>query len=417
MNLKVSILVTACLFLMPITASGAEVRVSIEDIPMMTKAASPFASILDDKLGIAEAEYDISNRWSNPSFIWEMEEVGNGDISLREWVVAVEKKFQLPWYSSKSNAGSDLRVSSARLSYEAARWRLISNMRHGYVTLMLRDTEARLIEDFEKIIGEAGRVIVERKEQGTVSGIEKRLIEMSLLSVRARIITIRAERREIMDEWKTAMGIPAGDTVVLTTEPELDADWLSTAQVTADGSSDVESRRLAAEAFGADTGAEKAAILPSINLTGGYKRVEDEFTGFVVGLSFPLPLLNRNSGGVDRASAKHRKARAETDLYESSRKSRIARLLISAGDAASLLRQYHDDFAEISDHVADLAASYKEGWIDLGDFLEGVQTYSDGMQQYFDILEGYHDIVFELEELTEREIFSPGTARKEETGS
>jgi hypothetical protein len=187
--------------------------------------------------------------------------------------------------------------------------------------------------------------------------------------------------------------------------------------VTADGSSDVESRRLAAEAFDADIGAEKASILPSISLTGGYKSVENEFTGFVVGVTFPLPLLNRNSGGIDRASAEHRKVRAELDLYESSRERRVARLLVSAGDAASLLGQYQGDFAEISDHVADLAASYREGWIDLGDFLEGVKTYSDGMQQYFDILKGYYDIVFELEELTERELYSPGSARKEETGS
>ena len=33
------------------------------------------------------------------------------------------------------------------------------------------------------------------------------------------------------------------------------------------------------------------------------------------------------------------------------------------------------------------------------------------------MLEDYHGVVFELEELTERELFTPGPARKKETGS
>jgi hypothetical protein len=154
-----------------------------------------------------------------------------------------------------------------------------------------------------------------------------------------------------------------------------------------------------------------------MTLAGGYKSAEDELTGFVVGVSFPLPLLNRNSAGVDMAKAEQRKASAALDLYESSRAMRISRLKAAAGESSALLKRYSGDPMDISRHVADLAASYREGWIDLGDFLEGVQTYGDGTEQYFDVLEDYYGMVFELEELTEQEIFAPGTARKEEAGS
>lgn len=417
MNLKVSILIATCLTLTPPAASSEEIRIGIEDISGMALSQSPLALILDGDLSLAQAERDLAVRWTNPSLVWEMEEVGDDETSSREWVVALEKEFAMPWSYAKKRAGSNLRLSSAHQGWEASKWRLISRLRHGYVTLKLRDIEAEILEIFEEIIGDASRVVTDRKEQGTVSGIEKRLIDMSLVAVQARMVETRAARRELMDGWKTAMGIEAGDSVVLVSELELTSDWLSSGSVTAVGSSDVESRRLATEALREDIGLEKADIFPALSIAGGYKSVDDQFTGFIVGLSLPIPLLNRNSGGVDRATAEHRKAQAELDLYETARERHISRLMRTAREEADLLERYHGDFALIDKHIADLAVSYREGWIDLGDFLEGIRTYAEGIESYFDMLEDYHDIVFELEKLTERELFAPGQARKEETGS
>jgi cobalt-zinc-cadmium efflux system outer membrane protein len=417
MNLKLSILAVTCLALAPQLASGAEIRVGIEDIPAMAISQSPLSLILDGDLSLAQAERDLAVRWTNPSLVWEMEEVGNGDASLREWVVALEKEFAMPWSYAKKRSGSNLRLESSRRNWEASRSRLISRMRHGYVTLKLRDIEAEILDVFEDIIGDASRVIEDRKDQGTVSGVEKRLIDMSLITVRARMIETGLERRAVMDEWKTAMGIPAEDTVILVSELDLSADWLSSGHVTSDATSDVEGRRLAAEALEKEIGLEKGDLFPSLSVTGGYKSVEDQFTGFVVGLSIPIPILNRNSGGVDRATAEHRKAQVELDLYETTRERELSRLMLAARDEAGLLKLYHGDFELIEEHVTDLALSYKEGWIDLGDFLEGIRTYAEGIESYFDLLEDYNDIVFELERLTERELYAPGNARKEETGS
>ena len=417
MNLKVSILVTTCLILMPLAAPGAEVRIGIEDIPVMALSQSPLALILEGDLSLAQAERDLSVRWTNPSLVWEMEEVGSDDVSSREWVVALEKEFTMPWSYAKKRSGSNLRLESSRRSWEASKWRLISRMRHGYVTLKFRDIEAEILEVFEEIIGDASRVMTDRKEQGTVSGVEKRLVDMSLVAVRARMVMTRLERREVMDEWKTTMGIPPEDTVILVSELDLAADWLSSGRMGADGSSDVESRRLAVEALEKDIGLEKGDLFPSLSIAGGYKNVDDQFTGFVVGLSLPIPLLNRNSGGIDRATAEHRKAQVELDLYETSRERHLSRLMLAARDEADLLKRYHGDFELIEEHVTDLALSYKEGWIDLGGFLEGIRTYTEGIESYFDMLEDYNDIVFELERLTEQKLYAPGNARKEETGS
>jgi hypothetical protein len=417
MNLKVSILVTTYLVLAPLAASGAEVRIGIGDIPGMALSQSPLAHILDGDLSLAQAERDLAVRWTNPSLVWEMEDVGGGGETEREWVVALEKEFAMPWSYAKKRSGSNLRLESSRLGWEASRWHLISHMRHGYVNLLFRDKEMELLEIFEEIIGDASRVISDRKEQGTVSGVEKRLIDMSLIAVRARMVESRLERREIMDEWKTAMGIPPEDTVVLVSELDLTVDWLSSGGMEAAVSTEVESRRLAVEALDKEVGLEKGNIFPSLSIAGGYKNVNDEFTGFVIGLSMPIPVLNLNSGGIDRARAEHRKAQAELDLFETARERHLSRLILAARDEAELLKRYHGDFRLIEEHVRDLAVSYKEGWLDLGDFLEGIRTYAEGIESYFDMLEDYNDKVFELERLTERTIYIPGTARKEETGS
>jgi hypothetical protein len=417
MDLKIPILAVVCLAVATPALHGAGLRVGIEDIPAMVDSGSPLAGILDSELSLARAERDLAVRWTNPSLVWEMEEIGDGDISEREWIVALEKEFAMPWSYAKARSGSNLRFESSRLGWEAARRELVSRMRHGYVKIKLRDIEAEILEFYRQVIGDATRIIADRKEQGTVSGLEKRLIDMSLLTFQAGIIDNRLERREIMDEWKAAMGIGPDIGVELTSELDLGTGWLAYEEQGAVRTFDMESRRFAVEALGAGIGREKADILPSISLAGGYKNVNDEFTGFVVGLSMPIPLLNRNSGGIDRASAGHRLATAELDLYETARERRISRLLSAAGEHADLLEQYRDDFDSIEDHVRDLALAYREGWVDLGDFLEGIRTFAEGTESYFDMLEHYHDMVFELEMLTEREIYMPAAAGREDNGS
>lgn len=417
MNVKTSIILALALVLPARAARGAEISVGIEEIPAMAAASSPYALLIEGDLSLARAQRDLDLRWSNPSLAWEMEEVTGGGFTSREWIVAIEKEFAMPWSYAKKRSSTDLRLESARLGGEAARWRLISRLRRGYVRLQQHDREAKILESIEEIVEEASRVAAERKDQGAISGIEMRLIDMSLLSVRTRMVETRVARRDLMGEWKTAMGIPAEDSVILVSAFDPVAGGIPRDGAPDDATSETASRRLVAEALKEQIGVEKSDLFPSMSLVGGYKNVDSEASGFVVGVSIPIPLLNRNSGGVDRASAEHRKARAELDLYEMSRKRRIALLLDAASEEASVLDRYHGDMALIEGHISDLAAAYTEGWFDLGDFLEGIRTYTDSIEQYFDMLKEYHDIVFELEELTERELYAPGAAGAEENGS
>lgn len=66
-----------------------------------------------------------------------------------------------------------------------------------------------------------------------------------------------------------------------------------------DESRDVMSLSRERNLLGAMLGLEEASGKPNLSLTGGFKRAQDEGTGsFILGLSIPLPIFDRNQGNV-----------------------------------------------------------------------------------------------------------------------
>ncbi len=418
MALKIAICILLLTALPHGSADAADITLRFDEIGEYALANSPHSYILERDLDFVKADRDASLRWSNPEFVWELERVGNESLTLRENTFLLEKEFTLPWVSSRERGGWNLRLEAARYRKTADTRRLLATLRHGYSSLRIYKTEAEYLEKFELLMERASRIADARKREGVISGVEQDLIEMFLLGIRSRIQENRDEYRTRMSEWKTAMGIPEETTVRLETEIRFSREHLDAQPGSATGmnaTADLAGRRLEAEALEKDIQMEKGGILPSIAIAGGYKNVDDEFDGFVVGLSMPLPLLNRNSGGIDRARAEHARAQRRLDLYQSALKRRLTLLTKSAGEKAELLERYIERIENIDEHIEDLVMSYSEGWMTLAELLEGIEIYTEGLENYFGLLGEYYAAIFELEALTERELVNPAVQEREDT--
>jgi cobalt-zinc-cadmium efflux system outer membrane protein len=418
MVLKIATCILLLAALLHGCADAADISLRFDEIGEYALANSPHAYMLERDLDFMKAQRDASLQWSNPELVWEFEQVENESLTQREYTFLLEKEFTLPWVALRERGSWNLRLEAARHRKTADTWRLLAMLRHGYSSLKIYQTEAEYLEKFELLMERASTIADARKREGAISGVEQHLIEMSLLGIRSRIQENRDEYRTHMAEWKTAMGIPEETTVGLETEIKFsrgDLDVQPGSATERQVTADLTGRRLEAEALDKDIQMEKGGILPSIAIAGGYKNVDDGFEGFVIGLSMPLPLLNRNSGDVDRARAEHARAQRQLDLYQSAWRRRLTLLARSAGEKAELLERYIERIENIDEHIEDLVMSYSEGWMTLTGLLEGIEVYTEGLGNYFGLLREYYATVFELEALTERELVNPAVQEREDT--
>jgi cobalt-zinc-cadmium efflux system outer membrane protein len=145
----------------------------------------------------------------------------------------------------------------------------------------------------------------------------------------------------------------------------------------------------------------RAEAVPDITLFAGPKLIEgaDE-TAFVAGMAIPIPLFDRNQGGILEARIR----RAQTERYRQAVEVRVRTDLVAAYqalDAAYTEVQTVRDEIEPSARAAFEAAeeAFRLGKIDALDLLDAQRTLFGVRHQYVDVLASYHQATIDVERL------------------
>lgn len=145
---------------------------------------------------------------------------------------------------------------------------------------------------------------------------------------------------------------------------------------------DVGAARQGVAQFETETRLQRALRTPNVTFGGGYRRDLGANT-VVFGVTVPLPLFNRNQGGVLRADAEHRAAIARANTAEL-----LARLEIQQALNAVEANQARVEYIE-REHLknaresVDLTlAAYKLGEGNLIDFLDAQRSFRETQRIY-----------------------------------
>jgi len=115
----------------------------------------------------------------------------------------------------------------------------------------------------------------------------------------------------------------------------------------------------------------KAERIPDIDLGFGVRQfAEDDTYSFVTGLSFPLPLFNRNQGKIQEAIDNSRKIEAEKNIL-------INKLLLQLGEN---YRNYQNTLRQVTidkNSVLPMAQAY---------FNLTLREYQEGILEYLEVL-------------------------------
>ena len=145
-----------------------------------------------------------------------------------------------------------------------------------------------------------------------------------------------------------------------------------------------------------ETRLQRALRSPNVTVGGGYRR-DFGANAVVFGVTVPLPIWNRNQGGLARAQAGRQLAMHNLAAVELQVRLEIQQA-VNAVTVARARAEYVEQKVLASAREARdvVSESYRLGAVDLIDFLDGQRAFRDTLRTYNRALFEYHVGLFEL---------------------
>ncbi len=287
--------------------------------------------------------------------------------------------------------------------YETKRIEIFTQVTQAFANLLRGQQQQELTEETVRLAEETARVVSERVKAGKVSPIEEIRANVALAS--AAIERDRAEkdlegaRKQLAATWGSAMpqfSKAEGTLGPLAPIPSLSqlAERISQNPDLARWATEIAQRRAVIDL-------ERSRAVPDLTLMGGFRRYES--TGdnvFIVGLSLPLPLFNRNQGGIQEA-------RDRLEKGEEERRAAEVRVTTALSEAHRALSTAYIEATSLKEKVLPGAAQafeavnegYRLGKFGLLDVLDAQRTLFGSRAQHLRALADYHQAVAEVERL------------------
>ncbi len=293
--------------------------------------------------------------------------------------------------------------SLANWDYEAKRIEILSAVAQRFVDLLAAQQRHRLAEEALALARQVADTVGKRVEAGKVSPVEETKARLAQASAEVELEQAVRERNSARStlaalwasrdpRFESAVGdlekvipLPAYEQLAqrVRDNPEL-ARW----------SSEIERRRAVVDA-------EKAKAIPDVTVTAGVTRFSQfDDRAYMIGIAVPLPLFDRNQGGVLEANRRLDKAADEQRATES-------RLLAALAQVYQRLAAIDKEIATLRTILLPGAQSafdaatkgYQLGRFGYLDVLDAQRTLFQARAQNLRALADHHRGVSEIERL------------------
>lgn len=288
--------------------------------------------------------------------------------------------------------------------YETARINVLTEVSRAFTDVLAAQETVALTDETTRLVTQVQENVAARVAAGVVSPIEETRANVALAAVRAEA----ARARRTLDASRTRLALlwgsptPAFTSVIgdLKAEPPpLPAigslvAMLDQSPELARWATEV-SQREAALAI------ERSQRIVDVAVMAGYRRYTTvDSNAFVVGASVPLPLFNRNKGGIEEARLRLAKVHEERRAAE-------ARVAAALAAAYAALATAHDEITILRTTVLPgaqqafdaVSEGYRLGRFGFLDVLDAQRTLINAGSQYLRVLSDYHKAGANVERL------------------
>jgi len=343
----------------------------------------------------------------NPELESEIENfAGSGALSRfgeSEFTLSVGQLIELGGKRTKRTRVAALEADLASWDYEAKRLDVFSQAVKAFIDVLASQEQVKLQQELVDVAEQFLQSINSRVKAGRVSPAEASRAKVELAAT--RIALQRAERelqtarRTLAASWgstEAQFEKVAGVIDSVTRPPALEelqsfakqnphiARWVV----------ELQQREAVLEL-------EKAGRIPDPTIRGGYRRLNEiDDNAFVMSLSMPLMLFNRNQGAIQKAEYRKRQAEFQQKAVELSIKTRLAGIYHSLASAFQEVTSLKKNILpEAQNAFGIIKQGYLMGRFGFLDLLDAQRTLFEARSRYLNALRDYHQYVAEIERL------------------
>lgn len=379
-------------------------RLTLDDAIRLTRERNPALAAARNVVEIAEADRVTAGIRPNPAVTFES---GNYPLfesprppfaNNQELTLRFDQEIELAGRRRLRAEAAATGISAAEATFQDRERQLELEVRRAYFGVVLAKADVEVaqasLEEIDRVIN-LNRA---RYQQGEISGGEVRRIQVERLRFVDDLFNAQLALRNARSSLLALFNAPNLGVDFEVTESLNSASTGSPAipaqgpppslDVTALGAQalaqrpDLLAAQRGVQRADTETQLQRALRTPNITIGGGYRR--DFGTNAVVfGVTVPLPLFNRNEGGVARAEAERRQA-ANVAAAATTSVLLDVQQAINAADVSRARVQYIErEYLTPARESRDIVlAAYRLGTSDLIDFLDAQRAFRDTLRTY-----------------------------------
>jgi cobalt-zinc-cadmium efflux system outer membrane protein len=305
-------------------------------------------------------------------------------------------------------------TQSAEASFEDAVRQLGFLVKDGYYRIQLARRRLALAEENRDRFSRILEVNTIRFKKGYIAEVDLIRIRLQFIDFHSQVIQAIQEAESARSDLRQLLRLSPVTQLELMTELDykrLDPDILRLRSIASETRPDVRAKRHAFSQREAELRLARAYRIPDVTVGAGYAvqgaNGPDNSNQMAFSLGVPLPLFNRNQGGIMEAEAALRTADADLGKTLNQVENQVDVAYRNLIESRRLVEAYLGgvlDDARSTFTIAERA--YERGGVTLIDLLDAARTSRTIQQGYIEALFNYQRNVIQLESAVGQEITS-----------
>lgn len=327
-------------------------------------------------------------------------------------IAQVQQLFELAGKRGYRIESAGFGTQSAEAGFEDAVRQLTFTVKDSYNRVQLAQRRLALAEENRDRFSRILDVNTIRFKKGYIAEVDLIRIRLQFIDFQSQVIQSLQEGETARADLRQLLRVSPATLLELTSEfdyKRIDPDISRLRTTALDARPDVRSKRLIMSQREADLRLAKAYRIPDVTVGAGYSvqgpRGPDNPGQVALSLGVPLPLFNRNQGGIMQAEVAVQSAEADLNktLNQVENEVDVAykNLLQSRRLVEAFLGGVLDD-ARSTFTIVERA--YERGGATILDLLDAARTSRTIQQNYFEALFNYQRNVIQLESAVGQEI-------------
>lgn len=354
--------------------------------------------LLAAKSGIdaAQAQLIVTREYPNPTFQWTTAKIGTHESSTflgnsiwnrsYDTIFAINQLVEIAGKRGDRQRAARAAIMGARARFFDAKRTLDQGVTKAYVAAVLAGENVRILNESAGYLQHEAKIAEERYKAGDISAADRKQIEVNAeqFALQAKSAEATAVQARVAVEVLMGVPQPHGDWVPADPLPLLvTASAPQNAPIVSLGArTDVLAAEQDLRSAEENLKLQKAIRIPDPTFSVEYEHNPPgggpAIDTLGIGISFPLPLWNRNGGNIKAAQAARRQSAIALDKVRAQVIADIANAETEYNEASERLRRYEGAIRPKAGSVREsVSFSYEKGAASLVDLLDAQRTDND----------------------------------------